>query len=316
MTAPPSAEADAVKSHSDCVGQLVCDVLGTSLESVNNMLKLAATRWDEDPEYVHQLRVSSRRALAAIELFSDLIPASDTKWFTKKLTAILQSAGKARDLDVLIQNRLPKCGPAAAPLGKIWRKQRRSYQSSIVRVQKKMQKKDCLKTRTRSLVRDLKRSNQKGSGLTRQHCGDWARMRVPDLCRQFFSAVPGRADADLLHHLRILTKRFRYMLAILQSALHSKEISETHAALEQLQKQLGMLQDHVMARKQFQKSLKYLESVKDQKLLQRLIRKEDRKIARRVARFQLESDSNSGQQLRFCIDAVMSMLSAAESGFR
>jgi CHAD domain-containing protein len=316
MIAQPSVEADAVKSHSDRAGQLACDVLGNSLESVSNTLTLAATLWKDDPEHVHQLRVSSRRALAAFQLFSDFIPATDKKWFTKRLKVILRSVGKARDLDVLIQKQLPKCGLAADRLGKIWRKQRRSYQTSIIRVQKKMQKKDCLKTRTRSLISDLRKSNEDVCELGKQRCGDWARTRVPVTCRRYFAAIPAKPDTDSLHRLRILTKRFRYTLDILQSALHNTEISEARAALEQLQKQLGTLQDHVIARKQFQNSLKSLKSIRDQKLVQRLIKKGDRKIAERVDQFRLESDSNACEQLKFCIEAVMSLLKAAEAGFQ
>lgn len=315
MIAQPSIKTDAVISRRECVGQVVCDVLSSALKSVNSTLKLAATQWDDDPEHVHQLRVSSRRALAAIRLFEDFIPTSDRKWFTKKLKGILQTAGKARDLDVLIEEQLPKCGLAADRLEKIWREQRTTYQEKIVREQKKLQKKDCLKTRTRSMIREVLKSNEEGNDLFRKNCGEWAGTRVIPICHRYFAAVPAKPDTTSLHRLRILTKRFRYTLDILYPVLHNPEIAGSRDALEQLQKQLGALQDHVIARRQFQKSLKSLKSIRDQKLIQRLIEKEDRKIAERVDQFQLESDSRACEQLTFCIETVMSLLKAAGAGF-
>lgn len=315
MSAQSSVEVDAVKSHSDCIGHIVCDVLSNSLKSVNSTLKLAAAKWDDDSEHVHQLRVSSRRALAAIRLFADFLPTSDRKWFTKKLKGILHAAGKARDLDVLIEKQLPKCGLAADQLEKIWREQRRVYQAKIVRQQTKLQQNDCLKSRTRSLISELKTSIEEGNEVFRQHCGKWAGTRVIPICHRYFAAVPAKPDTDSLHRLRILTKRFRYTLDILDPVLHNLQISESRDALEQLQKQLGALQDHVIARRQFQKSRKSLKRIREQKLLQRLIDKEDRRIAERVNQFRLDSDSTACELLTFCIETLMSLMKAAEAGF-
>ncbi len=52
-------------------------------------------------ESVHQLRVSTRRASAALRLFAAMLPEKRRKWFEKRLKRARRTAGIARDLDVL-----------------------------------------------------------------------------------------------------------------------------------------------------------------------------------------------------------------------
>ena len=92
--------------------ELARSVLTDSLRSVRCWLKQAAREWTADEEIVHQLRVSGRRALSAIMLVEALLLESEVRWFRKQLKAILQAAGRARDLDVLIRTQLPRCGKA------------------------------------------------------------------------------------------------------------------------------------------------------------------------------------------------------------
>lgn len=51
---------------------------------------------------VHRLRVSARRATAAITVFHKLVPRRQRRWFKKMLRRIRRAAGAARDLDVLL----------------------------------------------------------------------------------------------------------------------------------------------------------------------------------------------------------------------
>lgn len=64
---------------------------------------LATKRWDEDNEYVHQLRVATRRARAALHIFADLLPQRKARWLKRRLRELRTTAGKARDLDVLAE---------------------------------------------------------------------------------------------------------------------------------------------------------------------------------------------------------------------
>ncbi len=77
--------------------------LGERLPLVWHYLPLAAEHHRENVEYVHQLRVATRRAAAAINVFTDTLPKRRRRWFVRQLKHIRRAAAKARDLDVLSQ---------------------------------------------------------------------------------------------------------------------------------------------------------------------------------------------------------------------
>lgn len=62
-----------------------------------------------DIEFVHEMRVTSRRLRAAMDNFADCFPKKPFKKHYKKIRAITRTMGAVRDLDVLIvrfQNEL------------------------------------------------------------------------------------------------------------------------------------------------------------------------------------------------------------------
>src|SRR5262245_16207437 len=59
-----------------------------------------AVEQPNDPENVHQLRVATRRASAAVDIFGDLLPKRLFRRLKKRLRQLRRSAGAARDWDV------------------------------------------------------------------------------------------------------------------------------------------------------------------------------------------------------------------------
>lgn len=55
----------------------------------------------EDPEYIHQMRVATRRLRAALRLFSPILPAGFTQPLTAAFKPLMAQLGSVRDLDVL-----------------------------------------------------------------------------------------------------------------------------------------------------------------------------------------------------------------------
>lgn len=55
-----------------------------------------------DIEFVHDMRVTSRRLRAAMDNFADCFPRKPFKKYYKKIKAITRTMGSVRDLDVLI----------------------------------------------------------------------------------------------------------------------------------------------------------------------------------------------------------------------
>src|SRR5687768_15476954 len=73
---------------------------------------------DDDVEHVHHLRVSTRRAAAALRIFTDALQSRLYEKTRKTLRALRRSAGEARDWDVFlleIQSRLTRASPAHRP---------------------------------------------------------------------------------------------------------------------------------------------------------------------------------------------------------
>jgi adenylate cyclase len=56
----------------------------------------------DDPEYIHQMRVATRRLRAALRLFAPMLPAHFAEPLRAPLSALMQQLGRARDLDVLL----------------------------------------------------------------------------------------------------------------------------------------------------------------------------------------------------------------------
>src|SRR5262245_61133094 len=76
--------------------------LKTRLEVVGGCLDLALRESAKDPEHVHQLRVGSRRAVAALELFASGLPHKNYRRGRKRLRRLRRAAGIARDWDVFL----------------------------------------------------------------------------------------------------------------------------------------------------------------------------------------------------------------------
>ena len=93
-------------------------VLELRLSAVGDRLPLALFHADEDREYVHQLRVSTRRAGAAVRMFADCLPNRNRKTIARALKRVRRAAGAARDWDVfqeMIAQRLARATAAQKP---------------------------------------------------------------------------------------------------------------------------------------------------------------------------------------------------------
>ena len=85
-------------------------ILEARLRAVTYWLPCAAERPDEDPEFVHHLRVSSRRAAAALQMFRSLVGKPIYQQIRSVLRDVRGAAGGARDLDVMRCEFEQHCG--------------------------------------------------------------------------------------------------------------------------------------------------------------------------------------------------------------
>ena len=238
-------------------------VLRRTLRAVRRLLATAASDWKRDPEHVHRLRVAARKAQVALWLFSELTPSKHDDWFRRQLKSILTAAGQARDLDVLLQDQLRRCGTAQGQLRRRWQANRLVQQQPIAALANKMKNKQRFRRHLRKLIRGLSVPTKKKqqaideSSVDPQSTGtaNWARRRLTDAGKLFFDAIPAHADFESLHLLRRRAKRFRYAIELIRPLMQAPALKPLKSALAELQEQLGTLQDHVVAHCQFQLSV-------------------------------------------------------------
>src|SRR5579871_6443332 len=80
-------------------------VLFVRLQVVKDYLPKAALEADDDSEYVHQLRVGTRRADAALRIFGDCLPKKIYKKARRRLRQLRRAAGATRDWDVFLDRK-------------------------------------------------------------------------------------------------------------------------------------------------------------------------------------------------------------------
>ncbi len=77
-------------------------VLSVRLQVVGEALPKAVQEADGDPELVHQLRVATRRADAALRIFGPCLRRKVCKSARRRLRRVRKAAGEARDWDVFL----------------------------------------------------------------------------------------------------------------------------------------------------------------------------------------------------------------------
>jgi CHAD domain-containing protein len=228
--------------------------LEARLTAVAHHLPLAAYHADQDSEHVHRLRVSTRRAGAALKLYRDWLSPKRARWIEKRLKKIRRAAGEARDLDVLAQRLVHDYGERATGVAPIVAKERGDVQADIVRIAERSRRDDRFVRKTARLIESIRPPDDSQAAAVAPTFRDWAAQQLDDVSRKFFDAVPAAtADMAALHQFRIQAKSLRYAMELLSSAF-GPEIRDVHyPVVEELQERLGRINDHVAARERFRK---------------------------------------------------------------
>jgi CHAD domain-containing protein len=219
--------------------------LSLRLAVIEHYLPLAATEPEADVEYVHHLRVATRRASAALKLFRDCLPTKRAKKAKKQLRRIRRAAGDARDWDVF----LAMLGTWAAKRPAVERRgldflhgvafeRRRALQTGLV---------DAAEAafEPNAILAPL------GEPETSS-----APRRLDELAESAVNELLGRLDAELevksseyahLHQVRILGKRVRYALEVFADCFAPAFRTELYPGVEKMQEILGDANDSHVA---------------------------------------------------------------------
>ncbi len=217
--------------------------LEARLTAVEQYLTQAATLPATDIENIHQLRVWSRRAAAALQAFSTVLPRRRRKWLERKLQRLRRAAGTARDCDVLLAQL------AAQP-------KRAIDDSSTAVIEHVTDLRSAAQRPIDSLYRRLARRFSKRVGCLLERVqwrgqgplltfGAAAREQLTPAITAFFAAADGDlSDVMALHRFRIAGKRLRYGMELFAAAFSPAFREELYPIVESLQEKLGKINDH------------------------------------------------------------------------
>lgn len=298
------SEAATAASVQSTLEEFVRAALIDSLKSVRKRLKTAAKKWTKDDEFVHQLRVSGRRALSALNLFEVLLPTSDACWLRKRLKSVLQAAGRARDLDVLIKTQVPRCGKAQKTLEKRWWAERIKAQRPLVTLQRKLKQNGQFRKHVQLLVRNLKPAAPSVQDA-KSVCDQRILPQFSGLCRSVLNALAVDVNARSSHELRIAVKRLRYAAELLLPVSKGSQMHDMNEALNELQKQLGEMQDHVVAKQELKRMIERLGKKSGRERLEELIIIETRSIADSIETLRQWLESDACRQLKCCLESIV-----------
>lgn len=245
------------------VGEVARELLEARLHLVWRQLELVHRDEAKSPREVHQLRVATRRAVAALELFQPLLLPGLDRWFRKRLRRIRRMAGKARDLDVLVERLVDDARQAEQPGDEHEtradpRMVDRSAADRAQLAEMLTRRRERCRRPLGKLAADLVKLGewaQPADGLVVGESGDdpesfrsFACRRLRPVVKRFFRAADRRLrKADELHELRIRGKRLRYALEICRPVFAEGAWQPAATGLEKLQETLGGFTDHVAA---------------------------------------------------------------------
>jgi CHAD domain-containing protein len=232
-----------LKSRRERVHRVAARMLRSRLRTIAHYLPLAANKAAENVEYVHQLRVWTRRADAVVDLCRDLLTKRDRRRLEEQLDVLRDAAGAARDADVL-RDRIAglSAGLGREHLLKEVERRRREAQVPISQANDTLRGGRRLVKESKEVLDRLRRKRNKKP--YDQPFEKWALREFRPLVKKFFK----RSEADLsdfarLHKFRIAGKRLRYALELVGDALGKSRSKRAYQQLDRVQTQLGSIND-------------------------------------------------------------------------
>ena len=220
--------------------------LSVRLSSVVELLPDAAQLAENDVEYVHQLRVATRRSDAALVSFRPCVRKKTFKRMRKSLRVIRRAAAGARCCDVHHEILAPLQEQKNSPDPKIFKfilkaitRQRAEAQKSIIEASENYPAKQ-LQRDVEKLVLSLDQPLEYPN-ITLFNA---AQVVLPKRIQKVKFATNVNLEViSTLHQLRLSGKKLRYALEIFAPCYDEKLKQEYYPVVEQLQKHLGHIND-------------------------------------------------------------------------
>jgi CHAD domain-containing protein len=207
-------------------------------------------RQGQEPEELHQLRVTVRRIDATLALFKHQLPAS-IMGARKTAKGVLRALGAARDLDVQLAELARYCADLPEAESAVAEPLRQRLQAEAARAHARVVRLlDAAPTRR--WLEDLSLATDAGAGGTAP--GRSALTVMPQRVRQRFRKLrktvrklPTNASMEEFHVVRRRAKQLRYAIES-GGRMFGKPAEEILKALRRMQERLGAHQDAYMAK--------------------------------------------------------------------
>jgi CHAD domain-containing protein len=228
--------------------QAALHVLRVRIGNVLARLPNAVEHADDDIEHVHQLRVGTRRAAAALRTFATCIAPKLHRKLRRNLRAIRRAAGAARDWDVFLEmlaTRSRRAGVKLRPgidfLQGFAHGQRAAAQTHL------REATEGRAERLSDLLVTLDEHLAPPGGDPTLH--DMAVPMLTELLHELEHAATGDLGPyEALHKVRILGKQLRYAMELFESCFASAFREKIYPRIVEMQDILGRANDsHVTA---------------------------------------------------------------------
>ncbi len=210
-------------------------------------------RKGEDLEFVHRMRVASRRLRSAIAIFNDCLESGGLSGFKKPIRRITRELGAARDLDVQLESleAFSKSDthadhrPGIERLALRFRQERAQLQSRVVEAIDRLQASTVWESMQRPLREIAVRATLRGvkrdsPSLRRRAVVAIATELEGLLSHETYVEQPARVEE--LHEMRIAAKKLRYTIEVFLP-LFSAEMAGGLSQTKEAQKILGEIHD-------------------------------------------------------------------------
>lgn len=204
----------------------------------------------DDPEYVHQMRVATRRLRAALRMFRPVVPPGFAEQLVPPMREMMQALGQARDLDVLmaeivapVASALPD-DPRLTDLASAITNRLYASRANIRHVLRQPGYSQLLLT-AGSLLQRAPFVEPPSTGDEPSSLLHFADRRLRRQLKKILElADAARVDyPPSLHELRIGIKRLRYAIEFFGPMIPGKSAAAAIKRLAGLQEELGQLND-------------------------------------------------------------------------
>ncbi len=215
-----------------------------SLDSLSSEIR--GVKGEDDIEFVHRMRVASRRLRSALGLFGECFDADEVRKWNRTVRSVTRDLGEARDLDVQIAFLKEFVGshedyPSLRALMTELEDRRASAQPRIVSGLERLERKEVLEDMRRAFEEARRPPRCSVPPGTMERAFHHISFRLDELL-SLKDCVHQPEAKERQHQMRIAAKRLRYTMEAFLN-LYGETLQGRIAVIKDLQDRLGELHD-------------------------------------------------------------------------